>query len=175
MGASYRVKRIGRADQARQLPGSADPPRALFLRRRSFCAISRRYSLADPQLQRRYEHEPKASCAWRLVVSMHSLMRKQRRVAGRPGALPNPRRERAQKAGGPTCEKGVRCVRPTIVYRYSLLHHPPQTSTSFPLQNTRAKSPEVAASDAVCQRALESSPLERGQRATRRWSGRSGG
>ena len=112
MGASYRVKRIGRADQARQLPGSADPPRALFLRRRSFCAISRRYSLADPQLQRRYEHEPKANCAWRLVVSMHSLMRKQRRVAGRPGALPNPRRERAQKAGGPTCEKGVRCGHP---------------------------------------------------------------
>ena len=38
MGASYRVKRIGRADQTRQLAGSADAPRELFLSRRSFCA-----------------------------------------------------------------------------------------------------------------------------------------
>ena len=52
MGASYRAKRIGRADQARQLPGSADPPRELFLTRRSFCAISRRDGFAHPQLQR---------------------------------------------------------------------------------------------------------------------------
>ena len=108
MCAGDRVKRIRRADQPRQLAGSAEAPREQILSRRWFCAISRRYGLAEPQLQRRDEYEHKANCAWRQAVSMRSSMRKQRRAAGRPGALPNPRRDRAQKAGGPTPGKGVR-------------------------------------------------------------------
>ena len=118
MSAGDRAKRIGRADQPRQLAGSADTPREQILSRRWFGAFSRRYSLAEPQLQRRDDYEDKANCAWRQAVSMHSSMRKQRRAAGRPGALPNPRRDRAQKAGGPTPGKGVRCVRPS--YRMTL-------------------------------------------------------
>ena len=100
MCAGDRVKRIGRADQPRQLAGSAEAPREQILSRRWFGAISRRYSLAEPQPQRRDENADKAKCAWRQAVSMRSSMRKQRRAAGRPGALPNPKRARAQKAGG---------------------------------------------------------------------------
>ena len=108
MGASYRAKRIGRADQARQLPGSADPPRELFLTRRSFCAISRRDGFAHPQLQRTDESEHKTKYAWRPVVSMHISSGWSPQPVLRPAAMQNPRRARAQKAGGPTCEKGVR-------------------------------------------------------------------
>ena len=42
-----------------------------------------------------------------------SMMRKQRRAAGRPGALPNLRRICGYKTGVPTPQKGVRCGRPT--------------------------------------------------------------
>ena len=44
---------------------------------------------------------------------MRISMRKQRRAAGRPGALPNLRRICGHKAGAPTPQKGVRCGRPT--------------------------------------------------------------
>ena len=49
-------------------------------------------------------------------VSMHISMRKQRRAApaGRPGALPNPRRARAQKAGGPCRFHARGCVPPSL-------------------------------------------------------------
>ena len=120
MRAGDPVKRFGRADKARQLAGRADAPRELFFSRRSFCAISRRYSLAEPQLQRRDEYEHKANCAWRPLVSMHSSTGWSREAAGRPGALPNPRRDRAQKTGGPTPGKGVRCVRPSDGLRLRL-------------------------------------------------------
>ena len=44
---------------------------------------------------------------------MRISMRKQRRAAGRPGALPNLRRICGHKTGAPTPQKGVRCGRPT--------------------------------------------------------------
>ena len=116
MCAGDRVKRIRRADQPRQLVGSAEAPREQILSRRWFGAFSRRYSLAEPQLQRRDENADKAKCAWRQAVSMRSSMRKQRRAAGRPGALPNLRRICGHKTGVPTPQKGVRCGRPISGY-----------------------------------------------------------
>ena len=44
---------------------------------------------------------------------MRISMRKQRRAAGRPGALPNLRRICGHKTGAPTPQKGVRCGRPS--------------------------------------------------------------
>ena len=105
MGAGDRVKRIGRADQPRQLAGSADTPREQILSRRWFCAFSRRYGLAEPQLQRRDEYEHKAKCAWRALLSMRISTGWSREAAGRPVALPNPRRICGHKTGAPTPQK----------------------------------------------------------------------
>ena len=78
MCAGDRVKRIGRADQPRQLAGSADTPREQILSRRWFCAFSRRYGLAEPQLQRRDEYEHKAKCAWSPCAFRRAGHEKQR-------------------------------------------------------------------------------------------------
>ena len=117
MGAGDAVKRIGRADQPQQLAGPADAPRELFLSRRSISTFSRRYGLAEPQLLPVGFGTCRANVAWRSAVSMPQTKRKQRRAARRPRALPNPRREGAQKTGGPTPQKGVRCVRAMYIPR----------------------------------------------------------
>ena len=113
MCAGDRVKRIGRADQPRQLAGSADTPREQILSRRWFCAFSRRYGLAEPQLQRRDEYEHKAKYAWRALLSMRISTGWSREAAGRPVAMQNPRRADGRKTGAPSSQKGVRCVRPS--------------------------------------------------------------
>ena len=69
MRAGNPVKRIGRADQPRQLAGSADAPREQILSGRWFCVICRRNGFAQPQLQRRDENAKKAKYAWRALLS----------------------------------------------------------------------------------------------------------
>ena len=54
---------------------------------------------------------------------MRISMRKQRRAAGRPGALPNLRRICGHKTGAPTPQKGVRCGRPTLTVPSSRTAH----------------------------------------------------
>ena len=71
--AGDRANRIGRADQPRQLAGSADAPREQTLTRRWICAISRREGFAQPQLQRANRIARASKYAWRLLLSMHRL------------------------------------------------------------------------------------------------------
>ena len=52
---------------------------------------------------------------------MRISMRKLRRAAGRPGALPNPRRICGHKSGAPTPQKGVRCEPPTCKVYYLII------------------------------------------------------
>ena len=113
MRASGPGKRTGRTDKARQLAGCAGTPREHFLSRRWICAFLRQYGWADPQLQRRDANESKAIYAWRAPVSMHISTRWSREAVAGPAALPDRRHADGRKAGGPTCEKGVRCGRPT--------------------------------------------------------------
>ena len=113
MGAGDRVKQFGRTDQPRPLVDRADSPCEQLLSRRSCSAFSGGYSLAEPQPLLVAFGTCRAKCAWRSAVSMRISMRKQRRAAGRPGALPNLRRICGHKAGAPTPQKGVRCGRPT--------------------------------------------------------------
>ena len=98
--AHWSCRQGSRYDNSRKLAGRADAPRELFLTRRSFCAICRRYGWADPQLQRRDEYEDQAKYAWRPVVSMRISTGWSRGAVPRPAALPDRRRARAQKAGG---------------------------------------------------------------------------
>ena len=99
-------------------------PRANFSsdvasRSRRSAHFSRRYGLADPQPFRArlstWAHMPSETCMETGGLHAHFDAQATRRAAGRPGALPNPRRARAQKPGGPTCEKGVRCAPPKAV------------------------------------------------------------
>ena len=113
MGAGDRVKQFGRTDQPRPLVDRADSPCEQLLSRRSCSAFSGGYSLAEPQPLLVGFGTCRAKCAWRSAVSMRISMRKQRRAAGRPGALPNLRRICGHKAGAPTPQKGVHCGRPT--------------------------------------------------------------
>ena len=126
MGAGDRVKQFGRTDQPRPLVDRADSPCEQLLPRRSCSAFSGGYSLAEPQPLLVAFGTCRAKCAWRSAVSMRISMRKQRRAAGRPGALPNLRRICGHKTGVPTPQKGVRCGRPTVgvgcCVRSPLLH-----------------------------------------------------
>ena len=114
MGAGDRVKQFGRTDQPRPLVDRADSPCEQLLPRRSCSAFSGGYSLAEPQPLLVAFGTCRAKCAWRSAVSMRISMRKQRRAAGRPGALPNLRRICGHKTGVPTPQKGVRCGRPSV-------------------------------------------------------------
>ena len=102
MCAGDQVKRIGRDDQPRQLAGSTDTPREQILSRRWFCAFSRRYGSAQPQLQRRDEYEHKAKCTWRPVVSMCISTGWSRQAVYGPAAMQNPRRADGRKTGAPS-------------------------------------------------------------------------
>ena len=117
MGAGDGVKRIGRADQPQQLAGRAGSLRELLLSRRSFSAFSCRYSFAEPQPQRHNEWTRTSIYAWRVVLSMHILNGSSRQPVLRPAAMQNPRRSHAEKTGGPSSQKGVRCAPPKHVER----------------------------------------------------------
>ena len=107
-------KRIGRADKARQLAGRADAPRELFFshvaRSAPFLAdtVWQIHSLSardSAHAEQMWHGQVRSPCHKRSASSDEQrvdlgLCQTQRR------------RDRAQKAGGPTPGKGVRCVRP---------------------------------------------------------------